>query len=245
MRPGLAGVLLDIDETLVDSQAGATAGLTAVCAQFLPWLSPEDLARVPQHWLDSQHIYQRYVAGELTFLGQRQARASALHRDFGGPPLDDELTFLHWNNLYERGFADGWRLLPGAREVLRALARADIPTGAITNAEVGHQRRKLRAVGLAELPIVVGLDTLGVGKPDPRVFARGAAGLGLPPGRCVYLGDQLEVDALGATAAGLVGCWFRAGRAASALLPAAQQVDSWVDFAAWLGVDLGSASTAR
>ncbi len=245
MRPELDGVLLDIDQTLVDSRRGFATGLAAISREFMPHLPAERQSLVQQHWVDSQHIYQRYVRGELSFLGQRQVRATLLHQEFGGPSFADERDFARWNALYERGFADGWRLLPGAGELLSALVDRGVPVGAITNAEVSHQRRKLNAVGLAALPILVGLDTLGLAKPDARVFERGAAALGLSPHRCVYLGDQLETDALGAAAAGLVGCWFRAGRAASALLAEDRQPDSWGDFSAWLGVDLGSAERSR
>ena len=81
--------------------------------------------------------------------------------------------------------------------------------GALSNAAVEYQALKLAAVGLvADVPMLVGVDTLGVGKPDPRVFVEACRRLGTEPGRTVYVGDELDIDARGASAAGLHGIWL-------------------------------------
>ena len=83
------------------------------------------------------------------------------------------------------------------------------PLGALSNASVDYQALKLEAVGLAaDVPMLVGVDTLGVGKPDPRMFVEGCRRLGTEPGRTVYVGDELDIDARGASAAGLHGVWL-------------------------------------
>ena len=72
-----------------------------------------------------------------------------------------------------------------------------------------YQTLKLEAVGLAaDVPMLVGVDTLGVGKPDPRVFVEACRRLGTAPGRTVYVGDELDIDAQAASAAGLLGVWL-------------------------------------
>ncbi|MCE1178865.1 MAG: HAD family hydrolase [Micrococcales bacterium] len=56
-------------------------------------------------------------------------------------------------------------------------------------------------------------DTLGFGKPDGRVFRHACGLLGRDPGDVVYVGDELDFDAIGARDAGLVGVWLdRRGR---------------------------------
>jgi putative hydrolase of the HAD superfamily len=63
--------------------------------------------------------------------------------------------------------------------------------------------------GLADdVPLLVGVDTLGFGKPDPRVFAEACRRLGTEPARTAYVGDELDVDARAAVAAGLRGVWL-------------------------------------
>ncbi len=92
--------------------------------------------------------------------------------------------------------------------MLDALAGAGVRVGSLTNARVELQTRKLAAAGLADVPLLVGVDTLGFGKPDPRVFAEACRRLGTDPARTAYVGDELDVDARGALAAGLVGVWL-------------------------------------
>ena len=82
----------------------------------------------------------------------------------------------------------------------------------MTNAATDLQERKLKAAGLADLPVLVGVDTFGFGKPDPRVFLEGARRLGTEPSRTAYMGDEPAVDALAARQAHLTGVWLdRAG----------------------------------
>ena len=84
-----------------------------------------------------------------------------------------------------------------------------IAVGALSNASVDYQSLKLERVGLADLvPMLVGVDTLGFGKPDPRVFIEACRLLGTDPARTAYVGDELDVDAVAARAAGLVGVWL-------------------------------------
>nr|WP_082570968.1 HAD-IA family hydrolase [Cellulomonas sp. Root485] len=47
----------------------------------------------------------------------------------------------------------------------------------------------------------------GFGKPDPRVFVEACRRLGTAPERTAYVGDELDVDAVAARAAGLLGIW--------------------------------------
>jgi putative hydrolase of the HAD superfamily len=56
--------------------------------------------------------------------------------------------------------------------------------------------------------MLVGVDTFGYGKPAPEVFLAGCERLGTDPGRTVYVGDELDVDAAGAASAGLIGVWL-------------------------------------
>ena len=51
------------------------------------------------------------------------------------------------------------------------MASRALAVGIVTNVGADRQRRKLAMVGLGgRFDVVVGLDTLGFGKPDPRVF---------------------------------------------------------------------------
>ncbi|TNV42982.1 HAD family hydrolase, partial [Corallococcus exiguus] len=84
----------------------------------------------------------------------------------------------------------------------------------VTNAPAEQQHAKIAAVGLADLlGTVVAVDSIGVGKPDARVFHEACRRVGADPGATLYVGDELDTDALGAAEAGLRGVWLdRPGR---------------------------------
>jgi putative hydrolase of the HAD superfamily len=204
----LAGVLLDLDETLVDTRASFAMACAAVARAYLPHLGEQGPELALAHWYaDRAGAYRRYAGGALDFAGQRRVRAQALHADLGGPDLDDD-GFAAWQAVYEAAFQSSWQPLPGARALVDALTSSGLAFGAVTNHETGYQREKLRRVGLPDVELLVGLDTLGVGKPDARVFAEGCWRLGTGPGSTAYLGNDLVADALGARDAGLVAVWL-------------------------------------
>ena len=201
------GVLFDVDDTLVDTRQAFVAALADVAREFLPHLSEKQHSEVVAAWRrDDGGWYRRHTRGEIGYLEQRMARANALHQQFGGAVLD-EAGFAAWNAVFEQGFARAWVAHREAAEVVAALRGAGLTVGALTNAAVALQTAKLARSGLGDVPVLVGMDTLGVGKPDPRVFAEACRRLGTAPERTAYVGDELDIDARAAVEAGLVGVW--------------------------------------
>jgi putative hydrolase of the HAD superfamily len=70
--------------------------------------------------------------------------------------------------------------------------------------------QQLREAGICQVgegagtPVRAVIDSrvFGVEKPDPRIFHHVADLLGLPPERCVYVGDTVRYDVQGARGAG-------------------------------------------
>lgn len=202
------GVLFDIDDTLVDTRAAFGAALAAVAASHLPHLDDEQHPELLAAWrADASGHYARYTRGEVGYAEQRRARAEELQDAFGGEPLGED-GYEAWNAVFEEGFAAAWSAHPDAHDVVAALLAADVAVGALSNASVAYQTSKLDRVGLSgSVPMLVGVDTLGVGKPDPRVFVEACRRLGTAPARTAYVGDELDVDARAAVEAGLLGVW--------------------------------------
>jgi HAD superfamily hydrolase (TIGR01549 family) len=50
---------------------------------------------------------------------------------------------------------------------------------------------------------------LGVGKPDPRIFEHACEQAGVIPSRVLHVGDDLDLDVLGARDAGMHAAWLR------------------------------------
>ena len=203
----VAGILLDIDDTLVNTRAAFRRGLAAVAEHYLP---PEaDLDAMGIHWrIDANGWYRAHTRGELTHREQRMRRANELHAAFGGSELDDD-AYAAWDTIFEAGFRDGWEAHGDAQGLLDTLDSCGIAYGAVTNADSSYQERKLERSGLGRVPMLVGIDRFGAGKPDPRVFLEGARLLGLDPAAVAYVGDEKDIDANAAADAGLaVGIWL-------------------------------------
>ncbi|NUU18398.1 HAD family hydrolase [Cellulomonas humilata] len=203
------GVLFDIDDTLVDTRGAFGHALAGVARRYLPDLPVDRHAELVTVWrADVGGHYAAYTRGEVGFVEQRMTRANELHEQFGGPVLD-AAGFEVWDEAFQTEFADAWTAHPDVDDVLDKLLAAGLAVGALSNASVELQTIKLERVSLLErVPMLVGVDTLGFGKPDPRVFAEACRRLGTDPTRTVYVGDELDVDARAAVAAGLVGVWI-------------------------------------
>ena len=202
------GVLLDIDDTLVDTRGAFEQALAQVARVYLPGVVDGRLGELVAVWrADVRGHYRRYTRGEVSHVDQRRARANELHERFGGPELD-EAAFAEWDAVFEAAFAGSWRAHDDAVPSVEALAAAGLALGTLTNARVDYQTVKLERTGLGRLPVLVGQDTLGVGKPAPQVFLEACRRLGTDPARTVYVGDELDIDAVAAVSAGLVGAWL-------------------------------------
>ncbi|GCE74979.1 HAD family hydrolase [Cellulomonas biazotea] len=208
-RPLVDGVLFDIDDTLVDTRGAFAAALAVIARRYLPDVTPDRDDEVVAVWrADVNGHYQRYTRGEVDFDAQRMTRANELHARFGGHALDDD-AFAAWDAVFQDGFTAAWAAHDDASTVVDTLLSAGLAVGALSNASVAYQTAKLERTGLiGRVPMLVGVDTLGFGKPDPRVFAEACRLLGTDPARTAYVGDELDVDAAAARDAGLVGVWL-------------------------------------
>jgi putative hydrolase of the HAD superfamily len=205
----IRGVLLDVDDTLVDTRSAFAAAIASVVARWLPHLDAEGREGALRHWVtDAEGHFRAYTRGEIDLVEQRRRRVAALHVAFGGPAVDADL-FAEWDVAFESAFRAAWRPCADAPRLLDALDAAGMPRGVVTNMRTPYQRDKLAAVGLlARVGVLVGMDDFGIGKPDPRLFRQACAVLGVEPREVAYVGDELDVDARGAREAGLVGVWL-------------------------------------
>lgn len=202
------GVLFDVDDTLVDTRRAFAKAIGAVARVWLPHLPEERHHEALARWRGDPHGHFRsYTRGEVDFETQRRRRADDLQAVFGGEPLDDH-RYASWLELFWGTFMASSAAHPDARATVDRLQAAGMRIGALTNAATAIQDEKLRRTGFPDVRVLVGVDTLGFGKPDPRAFAEACRRLGTEPARTAYVGDELEVDAHAAAAAGLVGVWL-------------------------------------
>lgn len=201
-------ILFDLDDTLMDDgSAERSAALllhktieTAVSAEEFASRSADSLKR----------HFARYLAGEVSFQGQRRDRM----RELIDSSLSDEAADRIFAD-YHANYVASWSLFPDALLCLNGLSRFRL--GLITNGQAHQQRWKLVQTGILDrFECVLISEECGCSKPDPAIFVRACASVGELPENSVYVGDRYDIDAQAARRAGLRGIWLDRKRTANA-----------------------------
>ncbi|GAB3188583.1 HAD family hydrolase [Nesterenkonia suensis] len=200
-------MLFDVDDTLVDLRSAMRSAFRELASAHL---RRERVVWEPAAWEaaessfceDAGQQYARYLAGELSFWGQRVARVRDAYRAAGSAVPDAE-GLIAWEDEYERVVRQRWRPFDDVPEALARLRSAGVAVAAVTNNVASYQREKLSIAGLEGFDVVVGTDTVGAVKPAPEIFLEGARRLGLDAQQCAYVGDDPWADGVGAQDAGL------------------------------------------
>jgi len=205
----VSAVLLDLDDTIVDSTAAMLAAGTVAAAHVWPDARPDvHRAAAVRFRADPRGLFGEYTRGRLDFAAMRQARLADVAAHLGLPDPGD--THARFEAAYAPAFAAHLRAFDDVAPLLAQAAARRWPVGVLTNSGAAYTDEKLRVAGLeGAFGVVVTTDDLGFGKPDARVFTHACARLGTAPGHTAYVGDDPRVDAGGAAAAGLYGVWLR------------------------------------
>ncbi|WP_017569102.1 HAD family hydrolase [Nocardiopsis halotolerans] len=188
----------DLDDTLIDDLAASSTGLRAVMER----LGHPDFGAARSLWdVQTEISFGSYLRGHLNLEQQRRERIRALAVQAGHADIADQ----HCDDLY-RLYLDAhrsaWQLFPDTIPALNALASAGYRLALVTNGIESLQHAKLQALELTPyFHAVVCADTVGTGKPDPRIFHTAAQRMGVDPAACWHVGDQIQADGVGAVAA--------------------------------------------
>ena len=206
---GLKAIIFDLDDTLVDARAAFEIAIDQSFRALYETITDEQSALALHLWrTDVAGHYRAYTRGELAYNEQREARLRHIAAELGLPAPTEEQVHT-WVATWDAGFRAGWAAFPDVAPTLGWVEERGLATGVLTNAHADLQLEKMSATGLGQLPLLVTLDTFGVGKPDPRVFQEAARKLEVEPAEALYIGDEFDVDARAAIDAGLHGAWLR------------------------------------
>lgn len=201
-------VLLDVDDTLIDTRAAMHAAGAAGAAAAWPQADPERIGLAGKRFRDDpEGHFAAYTRGEMAFAAMREARIGEVARWLGVRDWEGSAgVFLA---AYDRVFMDCLRAFPDARACVESLRATGIAVGLLTNSGADYTVAKLARTGLAGLTeVVCTRDTLGIGKPDARAFHEACRQLDSAPEVTGYVGDEWVPDARGAADAGLTPAWL-------------------------------------
>jgi putative hydrolase of the HAD superfamily len=225
----IRAVLFDLDDTLTDDDASVRESLAGTAAQIAvrcPGLSPRDIAEA--YWRESSKVWDAFAAEQEAGRPREEGTGDRLRRESWGRALqecgiEDDALVRRAVDVYGRLRETTLHLAPGADEVLDALRRL-VRTAIITNGAAEMQRAKLRKFGLERrVDYSIVSEEFGYGKPNPAIFLHVAHVLDAAAGECMMVGDNVGLDIIGASAAGMRSAWLNRG--SRALLQGAPSPD--------------------
>jgi putative hydrolase of the HAD superfamily len=202
-------LLLDVDDTLIDTRVAMVAAGEAAAAVLWPRAGPAvHHAAGVRFQADPGDLFGRFTRGEMSFPEMRRARVADLMATFSLAAIDQVND--RFESAYAPAFASQMRRFDDVVPFVEAVSATGIPVGLLTNSSLAYTSQKLELTGLAGVfDVVVTRDTLGFGKPDVRAFHHACRLLGSAPRETLYVGDHLEIDAIGARNAGLGAVWLQ------------------------------------
>lgn len=220
----IRSVIFDLDGTLYDYDTAHTVGYRYLRQYAKTELGMDGLVFDTAYQSAMKQIEQS-LGIPCASLHDRYLRFQILLENAGLPlaPHVWNLTTLYWNTLLEAMVPS-----PGMLECIPALKRAGYRLGIGTNMHVDYQLLKLERLGvISNLDFVVTSEEVFVEKPSPRFFLHCVRKANCTPEECLFIGDNIDLDVLGAQRAGLQALWFQPDLAVATLHP---EIPSIQDF---------------
>jgi sugar-phosphatase len=180
-------VLFDMDGTIVDSDAAVERAWTTWSAEY-----GADLTTVLQ-------------------ISHGAPADSTVRHAF--PELAEADVLVRASRQLALQYVDFHDIVPtaGAHELIATLAELGLPWAVVTSADTELAAVRLAAAGITA-PVLVTVDQISAGKPDPEGYRVAAQRLGVSPAECLVVEDAA------------VG--VRAGRASGAMVAGLKGVES-------------------
>jgi putative hydrolase of the HAD superfamily len=199
----IRGIAFDIDGTLLNHEQALQKALTkfySLMKRKIPHSRFDEFFLTWKTYTDE--YIKEYLDGRLSFKQQRILRLQSVFNKWDYPLTSDKAMEVFNTYLYE--YENNWILYEDVIPCLTELK--NFPLGVISDGEGEQQRRKLAFTGIDSFfKSVIISGEVGLQKPHPNLFKMSAKDLNLSLDEILYIGDQLEKDALGAYNAGMQG----------------------------------------
>ena len=194
-------IFMDIDNTLLDFNAGTADSLRQLLADFGEELTEERLARF---FVINDSLWTAYEHGEIE---KSYIFPTRFQRWLG--EMGIETDWLAANERYAEGLRHSAILMPHATELLQRL-QGKCRMFAVTNGVLTTQQPRLEKSGLNRYFEQVFIsEQMGCKKPEKAFFDQVFAAIGpVDKSRCLLLGDSLTSDMQGGRNAGIATCYL-------------------------------------
>jgi putative hydrolase of the HAD superfamily len=200
----IRAVLFDVDDTLFDRKGAQPLVLEIIVKKLPEIFQNTEIEKIAAAFTESDVITTKDFESGAPSEGLRDIRSRLFLQLLG---IDEDYTETI-TEMYVREYPAVNAPVRGARDTVKALGKR-YKTGIVSNGFPDVQYTKLETMGLRqEFSCIVLSEEIGIRKPDPAIFARAAALLGIEAGECLYVGDSYPNDVIGAAGAGMKTCWY-------------------------------------
>jgi len=194
----IKAVLFDLDETVILRSGAIRSFIKDQYARFAPAL----------RGLSEQEFTESFLTTEKNGVIAKDLVYPELVRSLGIDGVSPDALLEDYRQRYPNYASPS----PGAIETIRAVREAGLRTGIVSNGNVRVQNAKIDAIGLRDaMDVIVISEEVGIRKPDPAIFELATSKLDVDSESALFVGDNPEVDIVGAANAGLQTAWFRNG----------------------------------
>ena len=199
-------VLCDFDDTIQDSDRAFGQAMERLLPRWFPHWPAEKVVVAAAELVarrNGGYIFEKYRAATAPENRRWHSVYTFLFNEMlavWGEPGDPVAMTVDMARTFP------WCGVPfdGVLPLLARLRKRGLLTGIVTNGSSDVQGMKLDNAGIRPLcDIAVVSRDVGVHKPDPAIFRFAAACLGVHPADCLFIGDHLKNDVIGARAAGM------------------------------------------
>ncbi len=197
MKKPYEWIIFDADETLFHWDD--FCGLQHTFEQYGVEFTQEDYLEYKKI---NEPLWVQHQNGNLSHEQIHTIRFQSWGDKLGIPPLEINERFI-------KSMGESIRLLDGASDLIHAL-KEKVKLAIISNGFFELQKKRLHKTGLSpHFEHLVVSETLGIAKPDPRIFDHALELMGNPDrDQVLMVGDNLHSDILGAHNAGVHSCWL-------------------------------------
>ena len=197
--------MLDIDDTLIDYTNAEKTASIEFGKRFSSEIPDYDSSSFPDIWhLYMEKYYQKFLSGEISYFDQRRNRIREI---FKNPKINDKQADEIYS-VYKQLYKDNWKLFDDVIPFLEKYK--DNGYVAITDGQEEQQKEKLVKTGIMKyFKNIIAAETVMSSKPNLRIFQAALDSEKLKAEQCIYIGDNLEKDAMGSKNAGMIGIWLK------------------------------------
>jgi putative hydrolase of the HAD superfamily len=219
-KHNIKGIIFDFDDVLANSRPGKEAAMEFVAQKISDYLKKQKLK-----------IETKEILELIRKLEKRMVAQGICNRNFWWSLIFDKFlvkkppkTFLNYlTKKYWEITTKKSSLYKETIPILNYLKNKNYLLGLLsdTDGTKGVKQKRIKILNLEKWfdAVVIAGEETKKSKPDPEPFHLICKKLNLGPNQCVYIGDHLITDILGAKKAGMMAIWLNRGNNKSKIKP--------------------------